>query len=324
MAMDGIKSELASKAAYVAALIGLCSSIAQATTNDKCILKDGITFEQSRNGLCGFDPVLGSFKGTAAEQAKCLTRQVLKYAQIGEPTLPPSFLDRVGNNTVITLDRLSNYLNELGVPQQNVGGPIGVPVAARYFIIHDTSTPNCSVKSTEGKLAFGCPEWGVMPAARDTANWSPNHSFLGHPKNDPDRLANIITNRVGGSITEVDLASPMFTTTKFEKCADRDRKAGLFVAIENIQPRIGDPARPAKGIKPNDPIAPTPGFTLSQYDRLALIYVVASIRQGRWMIPAFHAVLDSNYKDVHDDPQNFETQKFASAVERHIAALSAQ
>ena len=31
-------------------------------------------------------------------------------------------------------------------------------------------------------------------------------------------------------------------------------------------------------------MAPIPGFTASQYDRLALLYVVASARHGEWLI----------------------------------------
>ena len=96
----------------------------------------------------------------------------------------------------------------------------------------------------------------------------------------------------------------------------------LFVAVENIQPRIGEPAiRPPK-VKPNDRIAPTPGFTPRQYERLALAYVVASIRRGRWMIPAFHAVVDARYAGGHDDPQNFDMQAFSDAVKRHLDRLT--
>ena len=64
----------------------------------------------------------------------------------------------------------------------------------------------------------------------------------------------------------------------------------------------------------NDFQAPVPGFTPAQYDALALVYVVASVRAGRWLIPAFHAVIDEGIRNKHDDPQNFELQAFADSL----------
>jgi hypothetical protein len=43
---------------------------------------------------------------------------------------------------------------------------------------------------------------------------------------------------------------------------------------------------------------------------LALLYTIASARKGEWLIPAFHACVDSGIKFAHDDPQNFELEKF--------------
>ena len=99
-------------------------------------------------------------------------------------------------------------------------------------------------------------------------------------------------------------------------------KRGLFIGIENIQPRIGLPAVPAPGKKANDLIAPDPGFTPAQYRRLALLYVAAGVRRGRWLIPAFHAVVDSRYADGHDDPQNFDMRAFSDAVKGHLDELA--
>jgi hypothetical protein len=53
-------------------------------------------------------------------------------------------------------------------------------------------------------------------------------------------------------------------------------------------------------------VAPQPGFSEAQYRRLALLYVAASLRAGTWLIPAYHAVLDSGFDGGHDDPQNFD------------------
>jgi hypothetical protein len=84
-----------------------------------------------------------------------------------------------------------------------------------------------------------------------------------------------------------------------------------------IQPR-----RRAPGFgRRNDAQAPTPGFTAAQYDRLALLYVVASVRAGAWMIPAFHASIDSGIRGGHDDPQNFDLQIFTRSLEDLLQSL---
>jgi hypothetical protein len=87
---------------------------------------------------------------------------------------------------------------------------------------------------------------------------------------------------------------------------------GLFLHVELIQPRRSQPGRGRR----NDALAPTPGFSDVQYDRLALVYTIASVRAGRWLIPAFHIAIDSGIRGGHDDPQNFEVAAFAASVER--------
>jgi len=285
---------------------------------DGCGLVKGVTAEEGRAGRCGFLAMRRAFAGTAAEQAECLTRAVGWAAKIGEPTLTPFLRERVGRPTGISVERFSTYIAGLGVAPDRLGGSIGVPLAASYFVIHDTSAPNCSEEEWGPAV---CPERGLMPAARDGADWARAVGFLGHPKLAPRRLAHAFTNRVGESITEVEYDEPM-VTTRFERCADRASKRGLFVGVENIQPRIGVPPIPKKGEAATDYVAPRPGFTAPQYDRLALLYVTASVRRGRWMIPAFHAVLDSYYAGGHDDPQNFDMPAFSDAVARHTARLA--
>jgi hypothetical protein len=85
---------------------------------------------------------------------------------------------------------------------------------------------------------------------------------------------------------------------------------GMFIHVESIQPRRRDPSGGPK----NDAIAPDPGLTQEQYDRLALLYLVASSRAGVWMIPAFHAAIDEGTPDAHDDPQNFDLKKFDTSL----------
>jgi hypothetical protein len=91
----------------------------------------------------------------------------------------------------------------------------------------------------------------------------------------------------------------------------------LLLHVEFIQPRRGAP-----GHRRNDIAAPTPGFTAVQYDRLALVYMLASVRAGQWLIPAFHAVIDSDIRGGHDDPQNFDLDAFAHSLEMLLDRLS--
>ena len=64
----------------------------------------------------------------------------------------------------------------------------------------------------------------------------------------------------------------------------------------------------------NDADAPEPGFTKKQYDRLALLYITASVRKGAYLIPGFHACVDQGIRNSHDDPQNFELPRFFQSL----------
>ncbi|HEY0314150.1 MAG TPA: hypothetical protein VGC56_16875 [Allosphingosinicella sp.] len=298
----------------------LTAAIALAATTQagavNCALKPGVTAEAAAAGLCGYDVAARVFRGAPADQAACLTRWVAKGGVIGRPTITHFLQQHAGTPATLPPGRLAAYVSTLGIdPARELGGDVGVPVTADYFIIHDTSEPNCSHARWSATL---CPEPDKLPKARDTAAWAAELGYLGHPKPAPDRLAHAWTNRVGGSITEVTFDQPL-RSTKFESCLDTPAKAGLFLAVENTQPRVPDP----KGPPGNDFLAPRPGFTAAQYDRLALLYVMGSVRRGRWLIPAFHAVLDARFLEGHDDPQHFDMRAFSRAVERHLARLTA-
>ena len=292
------------------------TALSPAFAKSKCDLKEGATAEQARLGLCKFDVATRSFEGTPAEQAACLTRAVMRTAHIGDDTISPFLKDLVGKPAP-SIKAVQSYLDGENIKSQQIGGPIATPIKANYFIIHDTSSPNCS---EFGAKAPACPKRGKFPPDRDEASWPINKNFDGHPAKAPHRFAHAFTNRVGESVTEVDFKKH-FVTTKFEQCVDPSAKIALFVGVENIQPRIGDPPIPKPGKDANDFDAPEPGFTTKQYDRLALLYLVASARRGQWLIPAFHAVIDQKYRDAHDDPQHFDMPAFSAAVQRHVEAL---
>jgi hypothetical protein len=274
-----------------------------------CAIKPGTSDGQNRQGLCGFNSARRVFAGSPAAQAQCLL-QTPKVALRGlsNTVVPLELLSRVGTSTQPTIAQVRKYLSDHHIAEADVGGPIAISIGADYFVIHDTSTPNCS----EGNA---CSVLGKFPPDINSADWPDNQNFNHHrpPNAGKRRAAHIMINRVGDSITETDLKDHI-SHVKFDYCIDKPSKKGLFVGVENIQPRIGEPAIARNGTPPNDFIAPTPGFSDAQYERLALTYIVASARRGRWLVPAYHAVLDWYFIGGHDDPQNFDLRRFSADV----------
>ncbi|ROM66097.1 hypothetical protein BK653_19755 [Pseudomonas brassicacearum] len=290
------------------------SSVAWAA---KCDLKKGISAQEGHVGPCKFDVHKKSFEGTPAQQASCLTREVKRQGNIGDETITP-FLKEIAGKPAPNVQAVQALLDARKIEAAEVGGSITKPISANYFIIHDTSSPNCS----EAWPSASCQTRGEFPLNRDDASWNYNKNFGGHPKPFPDRAAHVFTNRVGASITEVNFADQI-ATTKFESCVDGTVKTKLFVGVENIQPRVGAPKIPKPGERANDFDAPSPGFTTKQYERLALLYIVASARRGQWLVPAFHAVLDQFYAGGHDDPQRFDMEAFSAGVQKYSEAIAA-
>jgi TonB family protein len=110
--------------------------------------------------------------------------------------------------------------------------------------------------------------------------------------------------------------SVAWRATKFEKAAEfGGALQGLFLHNELIQPRGSVPGHR------NDARTPDPAFTPAQYDRLALVYVIASVRAERWLVPAFHAAIDAQIPDGHDDPLNFDIDSFARSLDSLMVTL---
>lgn len=249
---------------------------------------------------CPFDMELLSFEGTPVEQARCLLRPVRMYARLGQPLekLPEPLDSMIWQPVPFGADRTREFLAQKGITHAEVGGDPGAPISraggtpARYFVIHDTSSPNYLKRDFPPDINE--PDWKGNPMAQ----------FL---RPETRRIAHVFVDRVGRSLAQVDLGTP-WRATKFELLpAHGTRLKGLFVHIENVQPRRSDPdGRPG-----NDAIAPDPGFTEAQLQRLAIVYVVASVRAGRWLVPAYHAVLDAGLSDGHDDPQKFDLAAWA-------------
>src|SRR5208282_2369784 len=127
----------------------------------------------------------------------------------------------------------------------------------------------------------------------------------------------VFVNRTGEMLVAHDYSIP-WRETKFEQAADfGGALKGLFLHNELVQPRKSAPGHGRR----NDARSPDPAFTAAQYDRLALLYVIASVRADRWLIPAFHAAIDADIPNGHDDPMSFNIESFADSLERTIEQL---
>jgi hypothetical protein len=264
-------------------------------------------------GPCEFDPERLSFAGDAAAQAACLTTRVLKFGQLGaRAELPADFAKRVGQSIDLpTREGVHALLQDFGL-ERTFGPTLFDPVASardndsispfvQYFVMHDTSSPNFTRRDFPPDIDH---DLGINNLARYVCS------------NKIER-AHVFINRNGEVLFAHDFGVP-WRATKFEMATNFDSALkGLFVHVELIQPRRSEPRHGWL----NDFQAPTPGFSAAQYERLALVYIVASVRAGRWLIPAFHAVIDEGIYDKHDDPQNFEFAVFDENLEKLLARL---
>ncbi len=232
--------------------------------------------------------------GTPTEQARCLLRPVGKYGILGPSriSLPIPFENLMGKRVSLSARALRKFLATKQIEESDLGGSVYDKVSqndkktsARYFVIHDTGTPTLEKDS-------------VFPPDMNDAIWSFN-DFGYYPA-----LAHVLINRVGASATKVDFNTPL-ATTQYEK--ENQERTGLFLSVSMIQPRMRDET----GL---DALAPEEGFTLAQYDRLALLYVSASVRKGYWLVPAFRAAVDAGLSEAHDAPQRFDLNLWAERL----------
>jgi hypothetical protein len=221
-------------------------------------------------GHCRFDPDTLSFSGTPKEQAQCLLRSVGKFGHVGTaPAMLPSNLNGlIGNRVQISRDAVRGAIRSMGFSEADVGGSVDQALShgrdgsaaapqARYFVIHDTSSP-----------FFGNREF---PSDIDTSQTINN--LQQYAVTDP--VAHMFINRRGEMLVGHQLSVP-WRATKLEREIGIPSK-GMFIHVESIQPRRRDPSGGPK----NDAIAPNPGFTQEQYDRLALGCVVNYCKDAR-------------------------------------------
>jgi len=261
------------------------------------------------DGPCPFDNQSLQFTGTEVEQAKCLLRSVGPFGRLGSrlTELPPPLGDLIGKPVTISKEAFRQLLRERRIAETDLGGSLDEPLsrakdgdqsapAASYFVIHDTSAPNFGRNSFPDNI--NQQDWLFNDFARYSA------------------VAHVFVNRLGASSTKVGFEIP-FRATKFELQTLGIKGKGLFLHTELIQPRHSSPV----GDPNNDALAPDPGFTEAQLDRLALIYVAASLRGGRWLVPAYHAVLDAGLPNGHDDPQSFDLALWAAKLRATLESI---
>ena len=265
-------------------------------------------------GACNFDPETLSYAGSPVEQAMCLMRGMDATRNLAPSleSLPPPLATRIGESTGLpSREVLSDYLSKQDL-EWDFAANLWQPVArardnnpdaplARYFVIHDTSGPNYGHRGFPGNIDTD-PEYENLADYACSDGWGRAHVFI---------------NRTGEMLVAHDY-SIAWRETKFEQAAEfGGALQGLFLHNELVQPRRSAHGHGSR----NDAQSPDPAFTAAQYDRIALLYTIASVRAGQWLIPAFHAAIDADIPDGHDDPLNFDIESFATSLDRLIEKL---
>lgn len=264
-------------------------------------------------GECHFDWMNLSFQGEPADQAHCLMRGMDRSRNLVPmlKSLPAALTRRVGQTDGLpSREVLSGYLSKQNlewdfaaylwqsISRANDNDP-AAPMA-RYFVIHDTSGPN----------------YGHHDFPPDIDSTSKINNLGTFKCGDGWGKAHVVINRTGAMLLNHELSIP-WRETRFEQAANfAGTLKGLFLHTELVQPR-----KSAGRGWHNDAQSPNPAFTPVQYDRLALVYTIASVRAGRWLIPAFHAALDADIPNGHDDPLNFDIDSFAASLDKLVAEL---
>jgi hypothetical protein len=257
-----------------------------------------------------FDIASLSFPGGPTDQARLLLRKVRPLGNVDSKLadLPADLAAALAGILAKPSDlksALRKHINAAGLDEKaDLGGTLDKALSkadskpALYFVIHDTSTP--------------MPKGKPFPPNMNTATWSGNDLSIPTKKNDP--VAHMFINRLGESRTGHDYGIAHSATKLETKKGLGPKLLGRFIHNELVQPRVLN----NKGI---DEFAPDPGFSAPQLERLALVYVCASVRAGTWLIPAFHCVLDEGIKDGHDDPQKFSLDDWSKAVGKLVSKI---
>lgn len=269
----------------------------------------------SHLGPCRYDTESLEFKiGDTHTQARCLLRHVRRSGVLGPAWPLPRTLNRlVGTTDTPSKEALRRYIASRALPRDQaqawatLAADLDKPIsrgwnnradapAARYFVIHDTSTPYLETRPFPADLDHD-------PQVNDLTQY-----FHGEP------VAHVFVNRRGEIAVGHTFSTP-WRATKRERFTDV-RNKGMFIHIE-----MGQPRRQSKPGARDDTLAPYPGFGERQYDALVLLYVCASVQAGRWLTPGFHSAVDEGIPAKHDDPQHFDMGRFDRALSRVLAQI---
>jgi hypothetical protein len=195
---------------------------------------------RAQNAPCGFDNEALTYHGTPQEQAKCLLRPVLIGGVLG-PQLKelPAPLDKLLDKPLkIGPALLRRFLAEHNIRETDLGGSLSDAVSranetsqdsplARYFVIHDVSTPNYLDERFPPDINEASWVWNDLPR-----KWLKT------------KVTHVYISRTGESLTAVDFKSLLpdpHHGTKFARDRLRNKGKGLYLHVELIQPRRRDP-----------------------------------------------------------------------------------
>ena len=229
-------------------------------------------------GACAFDPETLSFAGTPVEQAMCLMRGMDATRNLGPPltVLPPGLASRIGQTTGLpSREALSSFLSKQNL-ETDFAAHLWQPLSrahdndpdapmARYFVIHDTSGPNYGHRGFPDNIDTDPQYVNNLADYACSDGWGKAHVFV---------------NRTGDMLVDHD----------YRDCLARDQvRAGGGIrrrAAGTVPAQRADPAAPARRPRRrNDAQSPDPAFTAAQYDRLALLYTIASVRRANGSFP---------------------------------------
>lgn len=269
------------------------------------VLAGSVPAEAAIYGPCRFNSETLRFGGTVAETTACLLRKVRERGSGADAQpVPEWLLERVTRPFPFSAGQVQRYIDAENIVASDLTDRIAVGDTPdrRYFVIHDTSAPEIESAGT------------AFPANINEASYSGNrlNGWTGAA-----RRVNLIISRDGRSrrLREWGASRPL-PATKIEQTNRAPAARRVFVHVENIQPRIKPPGSWAWR-------APVPGFAPAQEERLALAYVIASMRAGRWLIPAYHFNIDQGLPDVHDDPQHADLASWVAKVQEIEAGIAA-
>lgn len=159
----------------------------------------------------------------------------------------------------------------------HIGGPLKDRIPAQYFVIHSV-TPGSSSTISEEESDLRILHQHEVRAERGRINLNALHE---------SGLFHVYAFRDGRSVTVADFIDVRRTSNLVTSGID----PRLFTHVGVEVPSSNSPSNILS-------------FTEAQAQTLALVYVVASIRAERWLIPAFHSSLEPTFKHYQIEPNS--------------------